>query len=475
MQVKHAFVSTKPEQSDPTIIGPNEWNAQHVVIDNTPQYYSADYNFSQQPGGALVVGSNVITLNPIPKGVLAGNYLCISGGTGTNEAVPINSWNSTTGQLIITCAFTHTGAWIISSGSSGIQETINVASATGNGGIINLPSGTVPLCAPIIGQNGVHLIGCGIFVTVLRRTADYGDTFSFTQKVGFSFSHFTVQQDIGYTPGTPGTITNPVTKGSHFLIKGCNTVEFFSVRCETLQKGIQIVGGSCVSILYCQFYGIYDGRSGSPKVTLANINTQCDSVMGIPTYIRIVGCFMGGNNNGTIVTPTNYNGVGAAFGYQIEGCEDLEINGGSTGGCNIHNCLISPNSTSIVCGMIHIMGHKFDSAGTADLCIAPNDTSKNTGVILVENNIFNGELAGQYGISVLDNGVGKPNIVQDLGIYDNTIFGYYQNGIQIADGVGIDIQSNKIYCYNLAKSTDPNAASGITIFGRASHASIKNN
>jgi hypothetical protein len=31
MTVSHKFVSPKVEQADPTIVGPNEWNASHVV------------------------------------------------------------------------------------------------------------------------------------------------------------------------------------------------------------------------------------------------------------------------------------------------------------------------------------------------------------------------------------------------------------------------------------------------------------
>ena len=37
--VNHAFVSAKAEQTDPTLVGPNEWNAAHVIT--AGQYFTA--------------------------------------------------------------------------------------------------------------------------------------------------------------------------------------------------------------------------------------------------------------------------------------------------------------------------------------------------------------------------------------------------------------------------------------------------
>ena len=101
---------------------------------------AASYNFSAQtPGGSLVVGANAITMTPVPLGVSGTNtnhYLYVSGGVGTAEACLISGGSGTSGQasgqIIITCANTHSGAWTIQSASGGIQEAIWAAPSPGS-------------------------------------------------------------------------------------------------------------------------------------------------------------------------------------------------------------------------------------------------------------------------------------------------------------------------------------------------------
>lgn len=81
------------------------------------------------PGGTLNVGSNSITLSPMPAGLAVGGRLYISGGTGTAESVPITGVSST--AVIVTCASAHSGAWTIQSATLGIGEGIGALPASG--------------------------------------------------------------------------------------------------------------------------------------------------------------------------------------------------------------------------------------------------------------------------------------------------------------------------------------------------------
>lgn len=127
-------------------------------ISNVPWLSTSDYNFTaQQPGGTLTatVGAT-ITLTPCPLGVagthtVAGNLphlLYISGGTGTAEAPAITGGTctsgATTGTITLTPANSHSGAWTIQSNTTGAQECIYVAGATG---ACRMPAGHVDLWA----------------------------------------------------------------------------------------------------------------------------------------------------------------------------------------------------------------------------------------------------------------------------------------------------------------------------------------
>jgi len=123
MQVTHQFVSPKAEQSDHTLVGPNEWNAVHVIT-GMPFIIASDYNFTPYAGLVpLNPGTNVITFNPpLPTGLSVGSSLYISGGTGTAETVPITGISGN--QITVICANAHTGSWVIQSASGGLQEAI---------------------------------------------------------------------------------------------------------------------------------------------------------------------------------------------------------------------------------------------------------------------------------------------------------------------------------------------------------------
>jgi hypothetical protein len=132
---------------------------------------SANFNFAAQtPGGSLVIGSNSITMTPVPRGVNGtdvAHYLYISGGTGTAEACLITGGTGTSGQtsgtIIITCANTHSGAWTIASASGGIKEAAIVAPTA----TIALPASGLNIRATLVLPTTVSIIGQGIASTIL--------------------------------------------------------------------------------------------------------------------------------------------------------------------------------------------------------------------------------------------------------------------------------------------------------------------
>jgi hypothetical protein len=154
-----------------TALGANLANVSDLSVS------SAHYNFAaQSPGGSLVAGNNAVTLSPVPAGVSgtdSDHYLYVSGGTGTAEACLITGGsgeeNEASGQIIINCANTHSGAWTIQSATAGIDEALRVVSAAG--GTVNVPAGTHNLYAHPIVPAGVTLKGAGMNVSVLSVPA----------------------------------------------------------------------------------------------------------------------------------------------------------------------------------------------------------------------------------------------------------------------------------------------------------------
>lgn len=137
--------------------------------------YSQDYNFPAQIIGTTVGAGGTVTagLAPCPLGVAGTDtvhHLYVSGGTGTAEAVLITGGTCTSGASGGTVTFTvgnaHSGSWTVQSASSGIQEAIYVAGATG---AVQMPAGVIPYYSTITVPSGYNtcLTGQGISATIL--------------------------------------------------------------------------------------------------------------------------------------------------------------------------------------------------------------------------------------------------------------------------------------------------------------------
>lgn len=167
LTVAHRFISPKIEQTDPTLIGPNEWNDTHVIT-GQQTLSPDDYNFTcQLPGGVLNPGLNTITLTPVPLGVNAtdiNHWLYISGGSGIPEPVKIAGGTAvsgaSSGTIIFNCNYAHSGSWQICTATGGISEALQALVGLG-GGTVSLPNKTINVYALIYQQANCAIIGQG--------------------------------------------------------------------------------------------------------------------------------------------------------------------------------------------------------------------------------------------------------------------------------------------------------------------------
>jgi hypothetical protein len=105
-------------------------------------YLASGYNFAAiSSGTSLGVGNTAITVG-IPAGMNGSDYnhyVWVSGGTGTSEACLINGGAGTagsSGQIILNCAYTHSGAYTITSVAGGVPEAIQAAQTAGGGTVV---------------------------------------------------------------------------------------------------------------------------------------------------------------------------------------------------------------------------------------------------------------------------------------------------------------------------------------------------
>ncbi len=142
--------------------------------------FAANYDFTAQtPGGSLIIGSNTVTLHPVPAGVNGtdtDHYVYISGGSGTAEAVLITGGTAVSaapsGTIIFTCAHTHSGAWTIKSATAGGQEAHSVAVA---GSLIQFPAGANYFYGPMtVTKSELTVQGTGTGSVLYQNTLSFG-------------------------------------------------------------------------------------------------------------------------------------------------------------------------------------------------------------------------------------------------------------------------------------------------------------
>jgi len=279
---------------------------------------STAYDFpAQQPGGNLIVGNNVITIAPVPRGVNGtdtNHWLYVSGGTGTPEPVLITGGSAVSGApsgtLIIQCAYPHSGAWQLSSGTVGIQEALN------DGQAVAVPAGTYNLHGTITPPANATIIGMGEAVTTLKFYTTDAKMFNVVN------DRFTLQ---GCTLWQQGT----AVAGSYGIYRSGSTwVNIRDVH---------------VSAFYVGVYGEKQGQFDLQRVLASNCISdgfqtgaqgywcEIEAVNNGGHGIKII---VGGDGVGALTMMTNiqtYNNGG--WGLYATGVVNVMV----SGGCNYFN------------------------------------------------------------------------------------------------------------------------------------------
>lgn len=230
-----------------TALGPNLSNVPAAPVVSTSKYIFTP----QTPGGSLIIGSNTIALAPCPLGIsgsAVSHYLYISGGTGTAEAALMTGGSCTSGafsgNVIVTAANTHSGAWTIQSATSGLAECHD---AVGAYGACSIPAGTFNLYGPYVDSNCSSLHGAGNFQTILSIQFLTGSAMTFSSPSGspcnfIDTGDYEALPPSGYmSPGssvmsfinvTDGLVDNITIQGAYvpFAIVGVPRVQFRNMR-----------------------------------------------------------------------------------------------------------------------------------------------------------------------------------------------------------------------------------------------------
>lgn len=275
-------------------------------VKNKPALDVREYAFVRSPGGSVSAGSRTITLSPFPVGLAVDNYLYISGGTGTAEAVPITAVGATT--VTVTCANSHSGAWTIGSASGGLQESIAATAGLGAVNVLSVVDVHAPISAPSVSGGLLIIEGKGISSYTVRRASDYtaGNLFQLTDKLTA-----VIFRDLGIDNNPPGTSMT----GAAIYVE--NTQNSVTANGTVYLDGVQINGGQ------------YGFRSVGAGVEIRNtVVFSYDTSYKPAAAISLEGPYVGGSRlpisnivfqNVKVFAPSSANSVSA--GLKINGVD----------------------------------------------------------------------------------------------------------------------------------------------------------
>jgi hypothetical protein len=199
-------------------LGPNLVN-----VPKSAELMTSQYNFAAQtPGGTLSAGACNFSLAGPQPGVVTGDTLYISGGTGTPEALTAASVVGTT--VAGTCAYSHSGAWTVQSATSGVQEAIGAAPAAG--GWVVVPAGTWPTYGAITlnGRNNIHLAGAP-GVSTLAPQFTSGDVIHIIGTGQYGTGTWDTVTGLLISPQTaPNTLTGVHVSGAWYTTVDLNSI-----------------------------------------------------------------------------------------------------------------------------------------------------------------------------------------------------------------------------------------------------------
>jgi hypothetical protein len=244
---------------------------------------STRYIWQQQPAsGDLSVGSNVITLSPVPPGVNGSDlehYVYVSGGTGAPEACRITGGTAVSGApsgtLFITCANAHTGSWAIGTATAGIQEALVAGSSYST---VRIPYGIHHLYATVFVNDHQTLAGEGRGATQLYfhlRNAD-GVMVGRGARVGSITIRDLLIQGMDATS----------TAGYALTIRNAQLVYVGNLHIAGFWSGLHITETtSFVNVTACHF----DGLGAGSIATAIGINIDCGGAGVYMNNLELIG------------------------------------------------------------------------------------------------------------------------------------------------------------------------------------------
>lgn len=415
----------------------------------SPTVNAADYNFpAQTPSGSLTAAVGAaVTLTPCPLGV-SGTHTVAAGlphllylsTVGTAEAVVITGGTCTgdgvaSGTIQFTPANNHANGYTIKSNSSGIQEAIYTAGATGR---VQLPCQTLDLWGntatvaaievPDAWSTAVH--GCGVRSTTLLKHGLTGDwfTYDWTSTVGASVE----VGDFGMMTSS-GT---SATAGSDLKVRYRNYGTVSNILMGYAYDGLIAEGsGSNYKDLT-----IFHARRG--------ITFTCSGVSS-------VSC----TSAGRVLNSSTINELAGAVGLYITDTTtgitvEHSIFGSGVSGSTNSTTAIAIVGTSAGSFNEIMISNSFLDATTVGLSIVGNGASYGTGGLQVLNNH----------IAAAQNGITISAFVQGVRIENNTISALLGFG-GTANDRGINLGNNVINTVILGNTIESDGDGCITLGG----------
>jgi hypothetical protein len=302
------------------------------------------------------------------------HYLYISGGTGTPEAVRIQGGSGNT--IRVDTVYAHSGAWTVSSASSGITEAIK-ATGSKNGCTIVMPAGEIPLYARLVIGDGDAYSS----VNIARSVSPALDQISLTgQGKGF-----------GSGVNDYGTVLNyygATYSGGAIEMKGVTncTLARFKVNASRFSTGYCSTAMQLMGVNNCRFENLNIGNSSVASVRALDLNIND----GQNTFINV----------DAIAQADNGIAFGLATdGFWVQGGGGVSQNtfircgayGGINGGIGIYISAADNNTFIEVVTQAAATGVFFQQP------VASQSTTPTAGTFPTENSFFNCPLMGGVG------------------------------------------------------------------------------
>ena len=362
-----------------------------------------------------------------------------------------------------------------------LQRAANVCAinaASGNGEtVVRLRSRVHITSATITFAGNTGIIHSGApDVCVVKRTADFGSTFSWGANGGASAGAITCkgiwfQHSTQYVAGSH-TLTAPIaTIGGHLEIWGAQNI--IIERCYFWRHRFAIIfhGGSILRVYDCSFalcwYNIYSAA----QEAVGSIWFDQTSSFGNPKdYFGRGNEFLGADNypylDATVLTDAYGNSktenilpmIGPINHMIVNGCETMTIVGDYFGNAADANIYLNPTGSGYI-GNVRFADCMFDAATHAQFRVAMASGGQPVLQLLIEGCDFNGELTTYQHLVILQRG-GAPS-VDSLRVTDSVFHASYGAAIIISGAAGFEITGNEITnynCFNVTPQTPPTDA-----------------